>query len=288
MGLAKLFASCCGSSDTTEEPDSQSLSRGLGKREETWQRTGIIGVRDCGLKELPKSVFTLGNVARNLDATNNNLERLPPELGNLNLLKNLTLASNKLVSLPMDIGKLVQLKVLALDHNMLTSLPEDIGLLVKLEKLTLSNNRLNQLPNTIGKCTKLTQLVVSKNNLSELPLSVGELTNLEFLDAGCNSLVEIPSSLSACKRLAEVMMDQNGIRTVPSEVLIECIALHTLSLHQNPINIEVLQKVNGYDVFAERLKAKHDKRIAGGVLIGERGLDDGLDHNTTKIVVPHI
>jgi hypothetical protein len=35
------------------------------------------------------------------------------------------------------------------------------------------------------------------------------------------------------------------------------------------------------------VKAKHDKQIGGGVLLGRQGLDDGLDHTTTRIVVPH-
>ena len=42
-----------------------------------------------------------------------------------------------------------------------------------------------------------------------------------------------------------------------------------------------------FHAFRERVKAKHDKQIGGGVLLGRQGLDDGLDHTTTRIVVPH-
>ena len=36
-----------------------------------------------------------------------------------------------------------------------------------------------------------------------------------------------------------------------------------------------------------RIQGKHAKRVAGGVLLGGRGLDDGLDHSLTRVVVPH-
>ncbi|KAK3249987.1 leucine-rich repeat-containing protein [Cymbomonas tetramitiformis] len=263
------------------------LSRKKDKREETWQRTGIVALRDSDLKELPKAALALGPVARNIDATNNRLEALPPEIGQLNALQRLVVSRNQLRGVPADLGLLVQLKLLSLDNNMLTSLPPEIGQLHKLEKLHLHNNGLKSLPSEIGHLTSLRELNLGKNKLEILPSALGQCVALELIDAKANVIMEIPHEIGELKRLKELLLDENGIREVPSSVFLGCVKLQTLSLHKNPINVAVLQKVDGYSTFVERVKQKHDKQIDGGVLLGSRGLDDGLDHETTRIVVPH-
>ena len=53
--------------------------------------------------------------------------------------------------------------------------------------------------------------------------------------------------------------------------------------------VEVFQvsRRRRFSTFRERVRAKHNKQIGGGVLLGNKGLDDGLDHTTTRIIVPH-
>lgn len=263
------------------------LSRKKDKREETWQRTGIVALRDSDLKELPKAALVLGPVARNIDATNNRLDALPLDIGQLNGLQRLVVSRNQLRGVPAELGLLGQLKLLSLDNNVLTSLPPEIGQLHKLEKLHLHNNGLKSLPSEIGCLTSLRELSLAKNKLEILPSALGQCAALELIDAKANVIMEIPNEIGELKRLKELLLDENGIREVPSSVFLGCVKLQTLSLHKNPINIAVLEKVDGYSAFVERVKQKHDKQIDGGVLLGSRGLDDGLDHNTTRIVVPH-
>lgn len=67
-----------------------------------------------------------------------------------------------------------------------------------------------------------------------------------------------------------------------------CTSLATLSLHSCPIRLDALEETPGYAAFAERVKGKHSKKIHGGAMVGSRGLDDGVDHDTRRtLVVPH-
>lgn len=64
---------------------------------------------------------------------------------------------------------------------------------------------------------------------------------------------------------------------MPAEVLRDCGALATLSLHDNPITPAVLEATEGYAAFEARRRGKVDKSLATGVLLGHTGLDEGVD-----------
>ena len=55
-------------------------------RESAWRATGIVALRDSNLRELPDKLFDAdGEFAlklRNVDATNNKIQRIPREIGN--------------------------------------------------------------------------------------------------------------------------------------------------------------------------------------------------------------
>jgi hypothetical protein len=55
------MGNCCGKSADT-------------KREENWKATGIVSLRDAGLKAIPGPVLDISNDVRILDATNNRCE----------------------------------------------------------------------------------------------------------------------------------------------------------------------------------------------------------------------
>jgi hypothetical protein len=61
------------------------------------------------------------------------------------------------------------------------------------------------------------------------------------------------------------------------QVLEQCSALHTLSLHNNPITPDTLADNPGFTAFERRRQGKYNKAIAGGVLLGTAGLDEGVD-----------
>jgi internalin A len=65
------------------------------------------------------------------------------------------LYDNQLNSLPPEIGQLTKLRDLYLHNNQLTSLPSEIGLLTNLQELNLYNNQLRQLPVEMGDLANL-------------------------------------------------------------------------------------------------------------------------------------
>ncbi|CAH8621584.1 unnamed protein product [Schistosoma mattheei] len=74
---------------------------------------------------------------------NNNLERLPAELGNLVNLVNLDASCNRLHSLPSTIGDLTELRALILNDNKIVDLPSEIGRLLNLRHFNLNDNPLS-------------------------------------------------------------------------------------------------------------------------------------------------
>jgi hypothetical protein len=51
-----------------------------------------------------------------------------------------------------------------------------------------------------------------------------------------------------------------------------------LSLVNTRVVAEEIHAVEGYAAFDARRQSKHSKQIAGNVMIGSKGFDDGLDH----------
>jgi Leucine-rich repeat (LRR) protein len=174
--------------------------------------------------------------------------------------------------------------------------------------LNLEHNRLAKIPEEVGSLRKLRRLEVHHNPLTELPASVGELACLEFLNAShcelqcddardrsglaalgrCHALVEVhlehnavgclPESLAGLRSLKMLFLDHNPLRTVSSAVLTGCVQLHTLSLVSTNVAAEDMQAVVGWSAFEQRRQNKHSKQLAGNVLIGSKGFEDGLDH----------
>ena len=52
------------------------------------------------------------------------------------------------------------------------------------------------------------------------------------------------------------------LRSVPAAVLRGCRSLATLSLHGNPITIEVFREADGFEEFNARRCAKFDKQVS--------------------------
>jgi len=254
------------------QPDSSRMTA-------TWVQTGIVGLRDRGLRELPDGVADVGPGAKVLDASNNQLGEWPAALGSLTELQRLLLANNAILALPGGaLSPLVELRVLVLDGNMLSSLPE-LDQLQKLEKLSVRQNRLEVLCPSVGRLRSLQFLLLSRNRLSSLPTELGGCEALEELDASTNCITNIPASLGKLQKLKSLNLDSNQVSKVPSEILLTCVALQTLSLHANPIVPESVQETEGFKEFEQRRQAKYNKALAGGVLLGPRGMDEGIDHN---------
>ena len=182
----------------------------------TWKQTGIVGLRDRGLKELPACVALVAGDAKVLDATNNKLTAFPVQLQHLVNLQRLIIASNGIVEISGSVlvPLAASLKILVLDSNKIGVLPDEIGLLTKLEKLSLKNNALTEINPAVGQCVTLQFLNVSQNQLSALPLDLEGCEALEELDASGNTLTVIPTSLGKLQRLKTLNLDNNGVMQV--------------------------------------------------------------------------
>ncbi|KAF9591760.1 hypothetical protein IFM89_007090 [Coptis chinensis] len=273
-----------------------------------WKSTGIVAMRDCKLKTFPNEVLDLDRTVRTIDLTNNKIGKscsllipltfclleivslekvlldIPMEICKLINMQRLILAENLIERLPMNLGKLQSLKALTLDGNRITTLPAELGLLVRLERLSISGNLLTCLPETIGSLRNLLLLNVSNNKLSSLPESIGSCYSLEELQANGNSIDELPSSICNLIHLKSLCLNNNNVHQIPQNLLKDCKVLQNLSLHDNPISMDQFQQASlflyemeGFQEFETRRKKKFDKQIDSNVMIGSKGLDEGVD-----------
>ncbi|KAI7746189.1 hypothetical protein M8C21_016267, partial [Ambrosia artemisiifolia] len=247
------------------------------RRLSRWRTSGIVALRDAKLKSFPDEVLELGKSVRTLDLTQNKLVDVPEEISKLMSIQRLILANNVIERLPMNIGKLQSIKFIILDGNRLTTFPDEVGQLVRLERLSISGNLLTSLPETLGSLRNLLLLNVSHNKLKALPDSIGSCFSLEELQANENSIEELPTSVCSLVNLKSLCLDHNNLKQIPPSLLKECKTLQNISLHGNPISMDQFQQMEGFHEFEDRRKKKFDKQIDSNVMIGSKGLDEGVD-----------
>lgn len=238
------------------------------KKVEQAKKTGVLALRECGLKEVPHvSVSGELEAVRTIDISNNQLKMLPAGVGGWTGLQNLNASQNTISALPESLGELVGLQKLQLGSNRLVSLPSSLGRLQKLrlfqlsgnkigpqlpedifrqmvdlEELELSDNALVALPETFGVLRALTRLLVARNNLTALPVVLGDCTKLQYLDAAENSITAVPPAI------------------------LEGTSLSELWLKGNPMERLELQKTDGFAAFMERRKLRIDHKIEAHVV----------------------
>jgi Leucine-rich repeat (LRR) protein len=93
------------------------------------------------------------------------------------------------------------------------------------------------------------------------PERAGGCVRLQWLDASSNKIAAIPDSMQMLKCLRGLILDDNRLESVPSSILKECFELHTFSVRANPITMEKLRSVDGFDELAKRRKGKLDKVV---------------------------
>eukprot|EP01023_Acetabularia_acetabulum_P056476 TRINITY_DN6557_c0_g1_i3.p1 TRINITY_DN6557_c0_g1~~TRINITY_DN6557_c0_g1_i3.p1 ORF type:complete len:274 (+),score=32.73 TRINITY_DN6557_c0_g1_i3:112-933(+) len=265
---------CC-----ADRGEFNAVNKNKNARINNWRATGVVSLRDAKLRELPIFLVDFAEQVISLDATNNKISSLPEFVSHMVSLQRLILTKNVLTSLflPGGFGSLDSLKILILDHNKLSDLPEDLYMLQNLENLSLHNNCLSQLSDNIGHLQKLKQFNASSNKLLYLSEGLGHCRNLDEINCSNNFLKSIPESFGRLNKLKVLNLDNNRIGNIPSSVLTDCESLQTLSLHQNPISLQVLQQTEGFAEFENRRKSKFDKIIGSGVLLGSSGVDQGAD-----------
>ncbi|KAM8871658.1 LOW QUALITY PROTEIN: erbin [Synchiropus picturatus] len=192
----------------------------------------------CSLETVPKEIFSFEKTLQELFLDANQIEELPKQLFNCQLLHRLSLPDNDLSVLPAAIANLINLreldvsknsiqefpenikncKVLAIVEasvNPISKLPEGFTQLLSLTQLYLNDAFLEFLPASFGRLTKLQILELRENQLKMLPKSMQKLTQLERLDLGSNEFTEVPEVLEYLTGLKELWMDVNRLTFLP-------------------------------------------------------------------------
>uniref|UniRef100_A0A671L4K1 Erbin n=1 Tax=Sinocyclocheilus anshuiensis TaxID=1608454 RepID=A0A671L4K1_9TELE len=195
----------------------------------------------CSLEQVPKEIFSFEKTLEELYLDANQIEELPKQLFNCQLLYRLSLPDNDLTVLPPGIANLINLreldvsknsiqefpenikncKVLAIIEasvNPISKLPEGFTQLLSLTQLYLNDAFLEFLPASFGRLTKLQILELRENQLKMLPKSMHKLTQLERLDLGSNEFTEVPEVLEQLRGIRELWMDGNKLTFLPGMI----------------------------------------------------------------------
>ncbi|KAM8828599.1 erbin isoform 2-T2 [Spinachia spinachia] len=192
----------------------------------------------CSLETVPKEIFGFEKTLQELYLDANQIEELPKQLFNCQLLHRLTMPDNDVAVLPAAIANLVNLreldvsknsiqefpenikncKVLAIVEasvNPITKLPDGFTQLLSLTQLYLNDAFLEFLPASFGRLTKLQILELRENQLKMLPKSMQKLSQLERLDLGSNEFTEVPEVLEQLSGIKELWIDGNRLTFLP-------------------------------------------------------------------------
>lgn len=253
----------------------------IAKKIEMAQKTHVLALRECGLKDVPKAAVAADGASfRTVDLSVNRLVSLPEGIAMWTGVQKLLCSQNLITDIPGSIGSLVSLQTMELSNNQLKSLPAEIGALGKLKILSLDKNKLGpRLPDVFGGGglrDALEELDLSWNALEGLSPSIAELRALARLVIANNALSELPKTLSGLVKLRYLDASNNQLRGVPSEVL-EKTCLSELWLKGNPMDLHALQDLPGFNTFLERRKqrldAKIDSHVVGKVDLSVCGLE---------------
>ncbi|XP_066196602.1 leucine-rich repeat and calponin homology domain-containing protein 4 isoform X5 [Sylvia atricapilla] len=122
---------------------------------------------------------------RVLNASNNRLAQLPPNLGSLRTLRQLDVGCNRLRALPPGLGQLRALRDLNVRRNQLTALPEELSEL-PLVRLDFSCNRVVAIPRCFRRLRHLQILLADNNPLQFPPAQIclkGKVHIFKYLEA---------------------------------------------------------------------------------------------------------
>uniref|UniRef100_A0A8C9XYY1 Erbin n=1 Tax=Sander lucioperca TaxID=283035 RepID=A0A8C9XYY1_SANLU len=192
----------------------------------------------CSLETVPKEIFSFEKTLQELYLDANQIEELPKQLFNCQLLHRLSMPDNDLTVLPTAIANLINLRELDVSKNSIQEFPENIKnckvlaiveasvnpisklpdgftQLLSLTQLYLNDAFLEFLPASFGRLTKLQILELRENQLKMLPKSMQKLTQLERLDLGSNEFTEVPEVLEQLTGIKELWIDGNRLTFLP-------------------------------------------------------------------------
>lgn len=154
-----------------------------------------LTIEGCQLTWLGRDIFALNNLC-SLKLVANSLKTLTPQLSSLPL-RELVVSQNNIERLPPELfeGQLVKsLQYLDISNNKLTVLPDTVCCARKLLTLVARSNHLQKLPHGLGFMPCLSDLDVTSNALNLLPASLlmGTLSSISICDNPMNGALGEP------------------------------------------------------------------------------------------------
>ncbi|KAM6160985.1 leucine-rich repeat and IQ domain-containing protein 4 [Erethizon dorsatum] len=172
-----------------------------------------------------------------IDASNQSLTAIPPEILALKELEEVHLENNRIEEISQDIQHLRNIRIPYLDRNNLTGLCPELGMLGNLQGLDLSCNPLapSSLPVLSG-LRALRELRLYHLDLRELPVVLCKnLHHLELLGLSGNLLESLPKEIVNQLKLREIYLQQNQFKVFPQELCVLC-NLEIIDLDENKLS----------------------------------------------------
>uniref|UniRef100_A0A8C8VKQ7 Scribble planar cell polarity protein n=1 Tax=Pelusios castaneus TaxID=367368 RepID=A0A8C8VKQ7_9SAUR len=190
-----------------------------------------LGLSDNEIQRLPPEVANFMQLVE-LDISRNDIPEIPESIKFCKSLEIADFSGNPLSRLPEGFTQLRSLGHLALNDVSLQSLPNDIGNLANLVTLELRENLLKSLPtganilcflvllqpDTLGALPNLRELWLDRNQLSALPPELGNLRRLVCLDVSENKLEQLPNEVSGLVALTDLLLSQNLLECIPDGI----------------------------------------------------------------------
>ncbi|XP_061655251.1 erbin isoform X3 [Phyllopteryx taeniolatus] len=146
----------------------------------------------CSLETVPKEIFSFEKTLQELFLDANQIEELPKQLFNCQLLQRLSMPDNDVTVLPPGVANLVNLRELDVSKNSIQEFPENIKNCKMLTIVEASVNPISKLPDGFTQLMSLSQLYLNDAFLEFLPASFGRLTKLQILELRENQLKMLP------------------------------------------------------------------------------------------------
>lgn len=193
---------------------------------------GTLSLFDCRLTSLPNAVSKL-NITKAV-LTGNDFREFPkPILENKNI-EEITIADNPIEKIPPEINNLNRLKSLAVDRTQITEINADLSAMTSLEDFSISHNNLKTVPEQIKNIPNLRKLQLNDNNLEDISFVDQRLSKLEELDLYSNEISKLSEETKHLTNLKRLMIFDNQIAEIPDNIG-DLINLEYLEIWDNPI-----------------------------------------------------
>lgn len=237
-------------------------------------------MRGVGATSIDARIFdddALAVKVRVLDYSRNAIRDVDARVSRLKNVTRIVLRDNDVISVPWE--SLAALKLTFLDLSGNAHLGGAMSTpLVFLQTLNLARCGLTSEQLRFEGFASLRHVCVAGNKLKTLP-DFADCPDLEVIDASENEISFAPAALGRLRALRSLNLAKNAITLagVPSALLTDASSLVELVLHDNPVSMESLREIEGWDAFDARRRARASKSIDSSVMLSSTVFDEGGD-----------